>query len=140
MLGVAFQSLISHQLRPADFGSVFAVVTVMTLIGVPASAFTLLMARETSRGRAAGHEAASATLLRRGNRVLIWLGLAIAAAVALASQALSVMLGVPAELWLAASIGLPFAIAFPLLLGELQGEQRFAAFASLTTGQAALKL
>src|SRR5690348_18389095 len=56
VLGVAFQSVASHQLRPADYGSVFTVVTVITFISLPASAFTLLMARETSRGRASGHE------------------------------------------------------------------------------------
>src|SRR6202011_4178017 len=46
LLGVAFQSLVSHQLRPADYGGVFAVITLITFIGLPASALTLLMARE----------------------------------------------------------------------------------------------
>src|SRR5712692_7377553 len=71
VLGVAFQSMASHQLRPADYGSVFAVVTLVTFIGLPAGAFTLLMARETSIGRATGQQAASATLLRRGNHALL---------------------------------------------------------------------
>src|ERR1700674_3316235 len=48
-LGVAFQSLVSHQLRPADYGGVFAALTLITLIGLPASAFTLLMAPRTHR-------------------------------------------------------------------------------------------
>src|SRR3981081_88876 len=54
ILGVAFQSLFSHQLTPVDYGSVFAVVTLITFIGLPASALTLLMARETSRDKADG--------------------------------------------------------------------------------------
>src|SRR5437016_6294079 len=65
LLGVAFQSLASHQFKPDDYGSVFAVVTLVTFIGLPASAFTLLMARETSKDRASGNQALSATLLRR---------------------------------------------------------------------------
>src|ERR1700694_4834990 len=60
ILGVAFQSLASHQLLPADYGAVFAVLTLITFIGLPASALTLLMARETSRDRADGRNMRSA--------------------------------------------------------------------------------
>jgi O-antigen/teichoic acid export membrane protein len=140
LLGVAFQSLASHQLRPADYGSVFAVVTLITFIGLPASAFTLLMAQETSRGRASGQQAASATLLRRGNRALMLSGLALACLMALGSPVLSRFLNVPAELVLAAAVGIPFGMALPLLLGEFQGEQRFVTFSLLMTGQAGAKL
>src|SRR5713226_1697131 len=100
VLGVAFQSLVSHQLRPADYGSVFAVVTLITFIGLPASAFTLLMAQATSRGRASGHQAASATLLRRGNRALMLFGLALACLMALGSSVLARCLNIPVELLL----------------------------------------
>src|SRR5439155_10508674 len=89
LLGVAFQSLVSHQLRPADYGSVFAVVTLITFIGLPAGALTLLMARETSRGRASGHQAQSANLLRRGNRALTLVGVALACVIALSSPAMA---------------------------------------------------
>ena len=140
VLGVAFQSLASHQLRPADYGSVFAVVTLITFIGLPASAFTLLMARETSRGQASGHQALSANLLRRGNRALMLFGIGLACVTALGSPALARFLNVPAELLIAAAVGIPFGLALPLLLGEFQGEQRFVAFAALMTGQAGVKL
>jgi O-antigen/teichoic acid export membrane protein len=140
VLGVAFQSIASHQLRPADYGAVFAVVTLITFIGLPASAFTLLMARETSHGRAAGHQASSAALLRGGNRSLVLLGLAIGIALALGSPLLSRFFEIPASLLLAAAAGMPFGLALPLLLGELQGEERFTGFAVLSTGQAGLKL
>jgi O-antigen/teichoic acid export membrane protein len=139
-LGVAFQSLVSHRLEPADYGAVFAVVSLITLIGLPATAFTLLMARETSRDRASGQHAASVALLRRGNRALVVAGLALAVVLALVSPILARFLEVPSELLIVASAGIPFALALPLLLGEFQGEQRFIAFATLSTGQAALKL
>jgi O-antigen/teichoic acid export membrane protein len=140
LLGVAFQSLASHQFRPGDYGSVFTVVTLITFIGLPASGFTLLMARVTSQGQASGHQAASATLLRRGNRALMLFGCALACLIAVGSPTLARSLDIPAELLIAAAMGVPFGLALPLLLGEFQGEQRFAVFALLMTGQAGLKL
>jgi O-antigen/teichoic acid export membrane protein len=139
-MGVAFQSLVSHNLQPADYGAVFAVVTLVTLIGLPATALTLLMARQTSRDIATGHDLASTALLRSGNRALLVAGSALAATFALASPALATFFGVPPALLWAAAMGMPFALALPLLLGELQGQQRFTVFSSLSAGQAALKL
>ena len=139
-LGVVFQSLVSHRLQPADFGAVFAVLSLITLIGLPASAFTLLMARETSRDRASGNQEGSTVLLRGGNRALLVAGLGLGAALVLASPVLDRFLAVRTELLIAAAAGLPFGLALPLLLGEFQGEQRFVSFAALSTGQAALKL
>ncbi len=139
-LGVVFQAVISHRLQPADYGAVFAVVSLITLIGLPATAFTLLMARETSRARASGHFAHSTALLRGGNRSLIIAGSGLAVLLLILSQLLTQFLRVPLELLLAASAGIPFSLALPLLLGEFQGEQRFMAFSTLSAGQAALKL
>jgi O-antigen/teichoic acid export membrane protein len=140
MLGVAFQSLVSHHLRPADYGGVFAVVTLITLIGLPASSLTLLMARETSRDRATGQPGRSAALLHSGDRLLLLGGMAFAGAFALASPILAGFFGVPLPLLLAGAAGMPFGLALPLLLGEFQGEQRFLGFSLLSAGQAALKL
>lgn len=139
-LGVVFQSLASHQLRPADYGSVFVVVTLITFIGLPAGAFTLLMARETSRGQATGNWAASANLLRRGNRALMICGVALASVLAFGSPLLGRFLDVSPGLLIAAAIGIPFGLALPLLLGEFQGEQRFVTLSLLMTGTAAVKL
>src|SRR6266566_3651304 len=35
LVGITFQSVFSHQLKPADYGAVFAVVTLITFIGLP---------------------------------------------------------------------------------------------------------
>jgi O-antigen/teichoic acid export membrane protein len=140
LLGVGFQSLVSHQLKPADYGAVFAVVTLITFIGLPASAFSLLMARETSRGQASGHHAASLTLLRRGNRALLLTGAGLASVLAIVSPLLAKFFNVPVELVLAAAVGVPFSVAMPLLVGEFQGEQRFAAYSLLMITAAGLKL
>ncbi len=140
LVGITFQSVFSHQLKPADYGAVFAVVTLITFIGLPASALTLLMARETSRDRADGHYARSEALLHSGNRALLLGGFAFAAVFALASPLLATFFKVPPALLLAAAAGMPFGLALPLLLGEFQGEQRFLAFSLLSAGQAGLKL
>jgi O-antigen/teichoic acid export membrane protein len=140
VLGVAFQSAISHQFRPADYGSVFAVVTLITFIGLPASAFTLLTAREISWDRGAGERKLSSAMLRQGNRSLLLVGFGLAVAIALTSPFLGGLLGVTPQLLLAAAVGIPFGLAAPLLMGAFQGEQRFVTFAGLLAGQAALKL
>lgn len=140
LLGIAFQSMASHQLRPDAYGGVFAVVTLITFVALPAQAFTLLMARETSRGQATGHHAASAALLRHGDRALLTSGLVLACVLGLGSPLVSRFLDLPADLLLVAALGFPFGLALPLLLGAFQGEQRFTELASLSVGTAALKL
>ena len=140
VLGIAFQVLVSHQLRPAEFGGVFAVVTLISVVGIPANAFTLLMARETSRDRAQGQEASSSTLLRQGDRALIVGGSALGLILALSSPLVAGFFNVRIELILAAAAGLPFALALPFLVGEFQGDQRFVALSLLLVGQAGLKL
>lgn len=140
VLGVAFQSVLSHQMHPSDYGAVFAVVTLITLVGLPATAFTLLMARETSRGLASGQLALSSTTLSQGSSALIYAGLVVAAVLATASRPLGSYLGVQPALLLAAAAGLPFGVALPLFIGEFQGEQRFGLYSVFGVGQAALKL
>jgi O-antigen/teichoic acid export membrane protein len=140
LLGFAFQSLFAHQLRPADYGAAFAVISLITLIGLPATAFTLLMARETSRDRAVGNSEQSSALLRNGNRMLLLLGVAIGAVLAISSPLTSKFLSAPPSMILAAAGGVPFGMALPLLGGEFQGAQRFFGLSALLAGQAGLKL
>jgi O-antigen/teichoic acid export membrane protein len=140
VLGIVFQALMSHQLRPIEFGGVFVVVTLITVVGLPASAFTLLMARETSRDQALGNYASRTSLLHGGDRALLLVGGALAAIMALGSHLIAAFLNVGVDLVLAAAVGLPFTLALPLLLGVFQGEQRFVAFSILLAAQAGLKL
>jgi O-antigen/teichoic acid export membrane protein len=139
-LGVAFQALVSHRLSPPDFGGVFAVVTLITFVGLPSTAFTLLMARATSRDRASGQDAPSSALLRKGSRALMLSGLGLAVATSLMAAPLGRYLDLSPVLLVAGAVGFPFGLALPLLLGEFQGEQRFFAFSMLAVGQAGLKL
>jgi O-antigen/teichoic acid export membrane protein len=99
-----------------------------------------MMAREASRDRANGRHASSAAMLHDGNRILLLGGLVVAAVGLAASPLLSRFFAVPIDLLVAGSVGLPFVFALPLLIGDLQGEQRFLAFSSMAFGQAMFKL
>lgn len=140
VLGFAFQVVITHRVLPSEYGAIFVVMTLLTLVGLPASALTLMMAREASRDRAKGQHASSAAMLHDGNRILLLGGVVIAAVALVASPLLSGFFAVPIDLLVAGSVGLPFVFALPLLVGDLQGEQRFLALSSLVFGQAAFKL
>lgn len=140
VLGFAFQALITHRLRPSEFAAVFGAMTLLTLITLPGAALTLLMAREASRDRATGQRAASSALLREGNWLLLGAGITLALAVAAGSPWIAAFLNAPAGFVLAVAASLPVALALPLVLGEMQGEQRFLSFSLLTAGQAGLKL
>lgn len=140
VLGFAFQVVISHRVEPSQYGAIFVVMSLLMLVGLPASALTLMMAREASRDRANGQHASSAAMLHDGNRVLLLGGVILAAVALVASPLLSRFFAVPIDLLVAGSVGLPFVFALPLLIGDLQGEQRFLAFSSMAFGQAAFKL
>jgi O-antigen/teichoic acid export membrane protein len=140
LLGLGFQVVVSHRVAPTEYGAIFAVMTLLTLVALPAGAVTLMMAREASRDRAIGQHASSAAMLHDGNRLLLFAGLIIAIAALITSPWLSRFLNLPIILLLAGAAGVPFTLAVPLLIGDLQGEQRFVAFSSLAVGQAAFKL
>jgi len=139
-LGFAFQALISHRLRPSEYAAVFGSMTLLTLITLPGAAMTLLMARETSRNRANGHFASSTAMLREGNRLLIASGITLALIIAAGSPWIARFLNAPVSLVLAVAASLPVSLALPLLLGEIQGQQRFFSLSVLTSGQAGLKV
>jgi O-antigen/teichoic acid export membrane protein len=139
-LGLAFQIAVSHRLRPSDYAAVFAAMTLLTLIGLPASALSLLMARETSRDRAVGHSAASQALLRSGNRTLLVAGIVVGVILAIGSPWIGSFFSLPSQFVLALAAGMPAAFALPLLMGELQGQQRFLTFSTVNVGQAVVKL
>jgi O-antigen/teichoic acid export membrane protein len=139
-LGFAFQVVVSHRLRPTDYAAVFAAMTLLTLVALPASALTLLQARETSRDRASGHSAASIALLRSGNRTLLLVGVLLGGLLLIGSPWIGSFFAVPTGFVVAIAAAVPVTLALPLLTGELQGQQRFPPFVLVGTGQALLKL
>ncbi len=140
LLGFTFQAILTHRLSPAQFAAAFTLISLISLLAVPAGALTLLMAREAAQAEASGRPQASSTLLRTGNRALLLLGLLIGILLALVSSGLGQFFHTPSVWVIAAFVGTPFLLATPLALGELQGEQRFGALGTVYLVQAGLKL
>jgi hypothetical protein len=127
LLGVAFQTHASHQLRPSDDSAVFAIALV-SFSGLSASASTLLTVRKTSRRDASSLRAPSAALLTNANRWPMLGRLGPAASAALGSAPIPRSSSAPFRLLIAGS-------ARPLFGLAPRGE-RFAVFAAVPTGQA----
>ena len=139
-LGFFMQALLSHRLMPADFGIAFGVLSLLMLILLPTNAVMLVMAKETSRDHAAGRSDPSAAVMWLWHRYLMLGGFAIAAAGILGADSLSRFFNVPSAAIAPAALSIPFGLALPALLGQLQGRQRFFKLSLLLVGQAALRL
>jgi O-antigen/teichoic acid export membrane protein len=79
-------------------------------------------------------------LLRSGNRTLLVAGVILGILFAAGSPWIGGFFSLPVGYVLAVAAGMPVALALPLLIGELQGQQQFFNFSVLNVGQAALKL
>jgi len=140
VLGVALHSLVSHRLTPGDYAAVFAMITFQGL-ALPATGWSAaVVAQSISSSHADGHLGRSAAVLRAGNRALLGLGTGMALLMAGFGSAVAASLGIDLSLVYAAAAGLPFLVAVPILFGALQGQQRFAAIASVYVIQALLRL
>jgi len=139
-LGFAMQALLSHRLVPTDYGAAFAVLSVLMVILLPANALMLVMARETSRDHAGERSNRSPALMWAWHRYLMLAGFGIAAAGIAGAGWLGQFLNLPVPVIVPAALSVPFGLALPLLLGQLQGRQSFSSLSVLLVGQAALRL
>jgi O-antigen/teichoic acid export membrane protein len=139
-LGFAMQALLSHRLAPTDYGAAFSVLSVLMVILLPANALMLVMARETSRDHAGERSNRSASVMWAWHRYLMLAGFGIAAAGIASASWLGQFLHLPVAVIVPAALSVPFGLALPLLLGQLQGHQRFSNLSVLLVGQAALRL
>src|SRR5205814_7225146 len=86
------------------------------------------------------HDAASVAFLRCCNQTRLIGGVVLGLVFALGSPWIGAFFSLPAGYVVAVAAGMPVALALPLLMGELQGQQRFLSFSLLNVGQAGLKL
>ena len=137
LLGLLLQALISHHVRPAVYGEVFAVFTFFTLLTQPAAAVSRLVTWTTSRERAVsvdGKTPDSDALLRLTNQRMLIIGLAIALFCLAISPQLAHLLDVP-ELYVLLGVGgVPFLFATAPLLAAFQGRQRWVSWSALSIG------
>jgi O-antigen/teichoic acid export membrane protein len=115
-----------------DYGSLAALLGLLTIVVIPAGALQMAVSREVSRLIATGDPAGAARLSRSALRAaviatgpLVIVGLALAAPLSHVLHIDSVAIVVMAVL------AMSTALVFPLAMGVLQGLQRFTALASL---------
>jgi O-antigen/teichoic acid export membrane protein len=136
-LGFSMQALLSHRLNPADFGVAFAVLSLLMVIWLPSNALMLVIAGATSRD-ARGER--SAAVMWLWHRYLLMGGMAIGLACIGGAGWLGRVFSLPPVVFIPAAVSIPFGLALPVLLGRLQGRQRFSSFSMLLVGQAAIRL
>jgi O-antigen/teichoic acid export membrane protein len=140
VLGFFMQALLSHSLMPADYGATFTILSVLALIWLPANAVMLVMAKETSCDPADRASGRSAAILWRWHRRLMLGGFLIAGVGIIGTPGLARFFHVTPLVLIPAALSVPFGLAVPALLGQLQGRQRFLNLSALLVGQAALRL
>jgi O-antigen/teichoic acid export membrane protein len=140
LLGFFMQALLSHSLMPADYGAAFTILTVLALIWLPANAVMLVMAKEASSDQAGGLSDRSVAVLWVWHRYLMRGGFLIAAIGILGAPSMAGFFHVAPVVLIPAALSVPFGLAVPALLGQLQGRQRFFNLSSLLIGQATLRL
>ena len=139
-LGFGMQSLLSHRLTPAAFGATFTAISVLALISLPPSALAVVVAREASRDQTDPRPDKGATIMWAWHRYLMLVGFGLAGLGIVAAGWLAQFFHVPAAVLVAMAVSLPFGLAIPLLLGQLQGRQRFTTLSLFVVTQAALRL
>lgn len=139
-LGFTMQALLGHRLPPGDFGAAFTAISVLALISLPTSALALVVAREASRDHANPSPDRGAAIMWTWHRYLMVGGFGLAVLGIVYAGWLAQFFRVPAAVLVAAAVSLPFGLAIPLLLGQLQGRQRFTTLSLFFVVQAALRL
>jgi O-antigen/teichoic acid export membrane protein len=141
ILGFLLQAAITHSLHRQQYGAVFAIVSLIGLL-TPGGAFTTLMSWNASGdlARSGARTAASAALLKSATNRLLIVGIILALIMCILSPMIGGFLHVPISWVVFGALSAPFGMATPLLVGELQGEQRFGAWATVVAGLAGVKL
>lgn len=137
-LGFGLHSALSHRLSPSAYGSAFAVISLQNLLVLGMSWIGLVVARVMAR--AVDRPGVTASVLRTGNLLLLGAGALLALLVAVASPLASSALHISMWLLVVGIASLPFLFATPLMLGALQGMQRFGALSGIYVAQASLRL
>jgi O-antigen/teichoic acid export membrane protein len=128
----AFLLAAGRILGSEDYGSLAALLGLLTIVLIPAGALQMAVSREVSRHVATGDDRGAASLARGTLRASL-LATAPLLIIALAlAQPLSRLLHIgSAAIVVVAVLSLSTALVFPLAMGVLQGQQRFPALATL---------
>jgi O-antigen/teichoic acid export membrane protein len=128
----AFLLAAGRILGSEDYGSLAALLGLLTIILLPAGALQMALSREISRSLARGDERGAARLARGTLRAFGLATVPLVAVTLALAPALSRLLNIdstPAVI--VALLSLSTAFVFPIAMGVLQGEQRFVPLGSL---------
>jgi O-antigen/teichoic acid export membrane protein len=115
-----------------DYGSLAALLGLLTIILLPAGALQMAVSREVSRRVASGDDGGAARLARGALRASVIATAPLLAVVLALAVPLSHVLHIHSVgIVVLAVLSLSTALVFPLAMGVLQGLQRFPALASL---------
>jgi O-antigen/teichoic acid export membrane protein len=115
-----------------DYGSLAALLGLLAIVVLPTGALQMAVSREFSRRRASGDERGAARLASGTLRVSLIATAPLLVVMLALAQPLSRLLHIDSVgIVVLAVLSLSTALAFPVAMGVLQGEQRFSALASL---------
>jgi O-antigen/teichoic acid export membrane protein len=115
-----------------DYGSLAALLGVLTIVLIPAGALQMAVSREVSRRVATGDPAGAARLARGALRAAAVATVPLLAIALLLAPLLSNILNIHSvPIVVLAVLALSTALVFPVALGVLQGQQRFPALGGL---------
>jgi O-antigen/teichoic acid export membrane protein len=115
-----------------DYGSLAALLGLLTIVVLPAGALQMAVSREVSRRTATGDERGAASLADGTLRFSLIATAPLLVVMLALSQPLARLLHIDSvAIVVVALLSLSTALAFPVAMGVLQGEQRFSALATL---------
>ena len=123
-----------------DYGGLAALLGLLAIVLLPASALQMAVSREVAREVASGEPTAAGAFTRAVLRLAALATVPLIAVCLVVSPALAGLLGVPTEAVALTAVGLGGAFVTPVALGAIQGYQRFQALAVMYVLPLALRL
>ena len=123
-----------------DYGGLAALLGLLAIVLLPASALQMAVSREVAREVASGEPTAAGAFTRAVLRLAALATVPLVAGCLVVSPALARLLGVPTEAVALTAVGLGGAFVTPVALGAIQGYQRFRALAVMYVLPLALRL
>lgn len=124
-----------------DYGSLAALLGMLAVVLIPASAIQLAVAREVSRLVAGGEHERADAFARQMFQLALWATLPLLIVALALAAPLAALLNIDSvALVMLAELTFVTALVGPVALGVLQGRQRFNAYAAVLVGPFVLRL
>jgi O-antigen/teichoic acid export membrane protein len=136
----AFLVAAGRALGSKDYGSLAALLGILSIVLIPAGALQMAVSREVSRRVAGGDSLGADAFARAAMRMALLATLPIVALAVLLAVPLARLLNIDSGVVALANLALAAALVFPVAMGALQGHERFHALAAMYVVPFALRL